>query len=89
MNGKLKKVLSGIALLAAFGLGGAALAGARTGTTTTPAPTGSGARNLRSARARGGRAHNGDGPRQCRGPSSFRSGRHAAPVSGYSTPVAA
>ncbi|MEA2385781.1 MAG: hypothetical protein QOH72_5752 [Solirubrobacteraceae bacterium] len=41
MNGKLKKILSGIALLAAFGLGGAALAGARSGTTSTPAPTGS------------------------------------------------
>jgi hypothetical protein len=38
MNDKLKKILSGIGVLAAFGLGGAALAGAQNGS-STPAPS--------------------------------------------------
>jgi hypothetical protein len=38
MNGKMKKILAGIGLLGAFGLGGAALAGAQGGSSTpTPA----------------------------------------------------
>jgi hypothetical protein len=73
MNGKLMRILSGIALLAAFGAGGAALAGARSGT-FTQTPTGSQSQSA-GEHADGGNAD--EAQQTITGPDADRAGQAA------------